>query len=179
LPEIFGKIIEFLTRASPRVFGALFLFCLIVLVLPARALSWLNLASLVEASRTAISLTLLGTGVYLATYPLHTLCKRGAQYVHEMRTIHIWKNRLHRLTFEEKKLLQSYLQRHTHTRRWNLGSGVVEGLVRDGILFRSSNAGSVVEGFAYNITSWAYDDIAKHPELVATPGDASEPDAFA
>jgi hypothetical protein len=180
LPEIFsfGKIIELVTKAHPRIFGVLFLFCLTILILPARALAWLNLTSLMETYRAPVSVVGLLTGLYLATYPLHALWKAGARFVQDTRAIRVRKNRLHHLTREEKKLFQSYVQRHTRTRRWNLGSGVVAGLVRDGILFRSSNEGSQVEGFAFNIYDWALEYLTAHQELIATPGDTTEPDAF-
>jgi hypothetical protein len=68
--------------------------------------------------------------------------------------------------------------RNAYTRRWNLESGVVNSLVREGILFLSSRTGNQVSGFAYNINQWALDYLVQHPELIATPGDTSEPDAF-
>jgi Super-infection exclusion protein B len=88
------------------------------------------------------------------------------------------KKRMRHLSFDEKKVLQSYLKHRALTRRWNLGSGVVNGLVADGILFRASQVGSQIEGFAYNVHRWAYEYLLQHPDLVATPGDSSEPDAF-
>ncbi len=176
--ENLGKITEFLTKASPRISAAAFLFCIATRVLPRRALAWLGIASVIESHETALGLTFLGTGAILATYPLHALWKLGAQYRLKARALRAGKNRLHRLTVSEKKLLQLYAVNQTRTRRLNLGSGVAGGLVQEGILFHSSNVGSQIDGLAYNIQSWAYDYIVERPELVATPGDTSELDAF-
>jgi hypothetical protein len=180
--DVVGKIAEFLTKVSPRIFGALFLFCLIIVLLPANVLTTLNLRSFVDVHRAALALALIGSGAYLATFPLHAIWKQAAAlvvtFLREKQTIRLGKKHLARLTIEEKQLLQSYAKRHTRTRRWNLGSGVVQGLVQAGILFRSSNAGSIEEGFAYSMEPWAYEHVLNHPDLIETPTTSMEPDAF-
>ena len=164
--EIVGKLIELISKTpSARVMGALFLLCLTIVLLP-------------SLPRSAPILVLLGAGFYLATYPSHALWKDAAHHVRYKRAVRFGKGRLHNLTFEEKKLLQSYVWLGTRTRRWNIGSGVVNGLVRTGILFRSSNIGSRVEGVPYEINEWALEYLTAHRELVDTPGDTTEPDAF-
>jgi hypothetical protein len=164
--EILGKLIEAISKVfSPRLMGALFLLFLTIVVFP-------------SLPRSLPILGLLGTGFYLATYPIHAFWKAAARYAQEKQSIRRGQDRLHHLTSEEKKLLQSYVKRGTRTRRWNVGSGVVNGLVRMGILFSSSNIGSQVEGFAYGISEWAFEYLNAHQELIATPGDTSEPDAY-
>ena len=164
--EIVGKLIELISKTpSARVMGALFLLCLTIVLLP-------------SLPRSVPVLGLLGAGFYLATYPIHALWKGAAHYVRYKRAVRFGKGRLHNLTFEEKKLLQGYVQRGTRTRRWNLGSGVVNGLVRMGILFRSSQVGYLVGGVPYEINDWALEYLKAHQELIATPGDTTEPDAF-
>lgn len=123
-------------------------------------------------------LGLLGTGFYLATYPIGALRKWGEKSVHHKKLIGMAKHRLHQLTFDEKKLLQSYVRHDARTRRWNIGSGVVGGLAGIGILSQSSSIGSRAEGLAYSINDWAFEYLKAHPELIATPNDTTEPDAF-
>lgn len=178
MSEILGRTIEFVTKISPRVAASVFLFCVVILLLPVRVIAWLDLASVMRTYRTALSLALLGTGTYLATYVLHSLWKHSIGYIQHKRALVRGKDRMRHLSFDEKKVLQSYLKHRALTRRWNLGSGVVNGLVADGILFRASQVGSKIEGFAYNVHRWAYEYLSQHPDLVATPGDSSEPDAF-
>jgi hypothetical protein len=178
LPEIFGRIIEFIAKLSPRIAGTVFLFCLMILLLPTRIVAWLDFASTLKAYRLPLVLALLASGAYLATFALHHFWKSLTDYIQRIRARVRAKKRLHSLSHDEKKLLQSYITHATLTRRWNLGSGVVNGLVAEGLLVAASKYGSQAEGFAFNMKPWAYDYIFKHPELIATPGDTSEPDAF-
>jgi hypothetical protein len=173
--ELLGKIVEFLARVSPRTAVTLFLLSLALLLVPKSAATWLDLESLAKEHRTLLSLTVLASGAYLVTYLPHAAWKRCAPY-RKRRAV---KKRLHSLTHEEKKLLQSYVHSYTRTRRWAAGSGVVGGLVLGGILFCASNIGSREEGFAYNIHDWVLEYLRSHQGLISTPGDTTQPDAFA
>ena len=59
LSEILGRVVEFVTRISPRIAASVFLFCVVTLLLPARVIAWLDLASVMRTYRTALSLALL------------------------------------------------------------------------------------------------------------------------
>lgn len=74
--------------------------------------------------------------------------------------------RLHDLTAHEKLILKRYLDQNTRTQYLNVADGVVTGLVHEEILYRSTNIGHLLTGFAYNIQPWAFDYLRQHPELL-------------
>lgn len=79
------------------------------------------------------------------------------------------KKRLHRLTIEEKQILGAYIARQTRSIHLDLSSGIVNGLVAESIIYRSSNLSNPRAGltaFAYNIQPWAWDYLNEHPELL-------------
>jgi len=74
--------------------------------------------------------------------------------------------RLHRLTEDEKKILRFYIAQQTKTNVLRWDDGVVNGLVAEQIIFQSSEYGSVLDGFPYNITDFAWDYLHKHIYLL-------------
>lgn len=76
------------------------------------------------------------------------------------------KKRLHRLTVEEKQILRAYIEGQTRSLHLNVTSGVVNGLEQETIIYRSSNLGHLMSGFAYNIQPWAWDYLNEHRDLL-------------
>lgn len=79
------------------------------------------------------------------------------------------KKRLHRLTVEEKQILRQYVNGQTRSVHLSINSGVVSGLVSEGIIYRSSDLSNPHYGrtaFAYNIQPWAWDYLNKHGDLL-------------
>jgi len=74
--------------------------------------------------------------------------------------------RLHNLTHEEREILREYVGRNTRTQYLHLENGVASGLELEHIIFRSSNVGNLMDGWAYNIQPWAWDYLNEHPELL-------------
>ena len=114
----------------------------------------------------------------LLTYPIEKSWKLAALRFSEKRESARRISVLRALTKEERKALQAYTQRGTRTARWNIDSGVIAGLVSRDVLWRSQKYGSQIGGFAFNISDWAWNYLAEHPECIDTPGDDTMPDAF-
>jgi hypothetical protein len=74
--------------------------------------------------------------------------------------------RLNRMTEDEKQILRYYFAKNTRSNVLRMDDGVVQGLVADGIIFRSANLGSMVEGFAHNISDVVWDYIHSNPDLL-------------
>jgi hypothetical protein len=76
------------------------------------------------------------------------------------------QSELNNLSLEEKAVLASYIAHNTKTIHLGMNSGLAGGLEAAGIIFRSSNIGSMGTGIAYNIQPWAWDYLREHPELL-------------
>lgn len=73
---------------------------------------------------------------------------------------------LEKLTPEEKGYLAPYIINGLNTQKCGPDDGVMGGLVAKGITYRSSNIGSLVEGFAYNLQPWAREHLEKNQHLL-------------
>lgn len=80
------------------------------------------------------------------------------------------KRKLADLTSEERKILRGFLHSNTKTQTLGLESGVVQGLVAAGIIYRSSRIGRQWAGrgigFDYNILDWVWIYLKKNPSLL-------------
>jgi hypothetical protein len=74
--------------------------------------------------------------------------------------------RLHSLTEDEKQILRFYISQQTKTNVLRYDDGVVQGLESAGVIRRSSTLGTLMEGFAYNITDFAWNYLNEHHELL-------------
>ncbi len=74
--------------------------------------------------------------------------------------------RLNSLTEDEKQILRYYIAMNTRANMLKVNDGVVLGLVADGIIYRSASMGSIIEGFAHNITDFAWDYINANPQVL-------------
>ena len=71
---------------------------------------------------------------------------------------------LHGLTEEEKQILRYYIAKGTKCNYLRQQDGVVNGLIRHGVIYSSSLMGNTITGFACNIHDfvWAYLNKNKH-----------------
>jgi hypothetical protein len=74
--------------------------------------------------------------------------------------------RLNSLTEEEKQILRFYIAKQTRTNYLRMGDGVVHGLESCGIIRQAHIQGDILEGFAYNITEFAWEYLQKHHATV-------------
>jgi hypothetical protein len=93
----------------------------------------------------------------------------GVTKYDDYRFLHAGKKRLNRLTIEEKQVLRAYIEGQTRSIYLNVSSGVVNGLVQESIIYRSSSLSNPEAGrmaFAYNIQPWAWDYLNDHRDLL-------------
>jgi Super-infection exclusion protein B len=81
-----------------------------------------------------------------------------------------WNNRqriktLLAITAQERDILAEYVRANTSTRYYPPNDGVIGGLVGKGILYRSSNIGSM-DSFPYNVQPWAWKYLERNAALV-------------
>ncbi|EGO95204.1 hypothetical protein APM_1967 [Acidiphilium sp. PM] len=70
------------------------------------------------------------------------------------------------LTEDEKLFLRPYIIDGANTRMANITNGVAGGLVAKGIIFRSSNVGTVFSGFSYNLQPISRKILTGRPDLL-------------
>jgi len=80
---------------------------------------------------------------------------------------HGWYQRLHRLTPEEKCILNLFVEPHMRSQIISRANAVARGLVDDGILYAPNVPGTVRE-ISYNIQDWAMTYLRGHRELLQT-----------
>jgi hypothetical protein len=93
----------------------------------------------------------------------------GVRKYDNHRFLRTGKKRLHRLTIEEKQILRGYIEGQTRSMDLSVTDGVVNGLVHERIIYRSSNLSNSMAGFlafAHNIQPWAWDYLNEHRDLL-------------
>ena len=74
--------------------------------------------------------------------------------------------RLENLTESEKAILRYYVINGTRTNVLKIDDGVVGGLVSTGIIYRAAAMGDLMDGFAHNISDFAWDYLSVNPHLL-------------
>ena len=163
-------IIEVL-KLAPRYLAAIGLFCGFILMIPESLANGLGVRNFAQNYRqwfgvafiAALSLLAADWCVKIIDVVMNRM--RLAKY-HER----ILK-RLHGLTEEEKQILRYYIAGQSKTNILRIDDGVVNGLVSAGIIHRISELGSIIEGFAYNISEFAWEYLNENYSLLE--GDTS------
>ena len=119
--------------------------------------SWLGGAFLVSTSVVVVS-----GGIWLKDLLLTNYKKKRKIEGSKQKII----DRLQRLTEDEKQILRFYFAKNTRSNTLRIDDGVVNGLVAAGIIFQSASMGTLLEGFAHNITDFAWEHIHEHPKLL-------------
>ena len=74
--------------------------------------------------------------------------------------------RLHRLTEDEKQILRYYVAKNTRSNTLRVDDGIVQELVAEGIIYRSTSMGNMLEGFSHNISDVAWDYLHVYPNVL-------------
>lgn len=165
MADVFKFALELL-KLSPRYCAAGAVVCGALLFAPERVLSRLGLLDFANHHRNVVGLVFL---VCTALAVLAFLAWAGRYVFAATLYRHMQKRclkRLERLTEEEKKILRFYIWGQTRSNTLRFDDGVVQGVVAEGVLFRASSLGNVLEGFAYNIGETAWKHLNKHPALL-------------
>ena len=70
------------------------------------------------------------------------------------------------MTPDEKAYLVPFVLQQENTQYFLIEDGIAGGLIAKGVLYRSSNVGSLVSGWAHNIQPWAREYLTEHAELL-------------
>ena len=159
-----GSLLDWI-KLPPRYLFALLLVTGILVFSPRAFLEALGLYGIVDSYRAWIGFAFLIFFAVLIAHFVSWLGKIARSWVVEYYSIRHGRKRLHDLTDDEKKLLAEYLGYNTRSRFLDFQSGVVNGLVKENVLWRAASSGNLLRGIAYNIQPWAWEYLKQHPEL--------------
>jgi len=153
-------------KLSPRYLLPICIFAGFVVFAPPQVLSIFGLIDMVSRYRPWFGLAFLLSAALLASSAVFAFYefmkkKRLEEAVRKHRRL-----RLHQLTEDEKELLRGYIHNQTRTQYLSMSDGRVGQLQTEKIIFRASNLGDYLDGFAYNIQPWAWEYLNDHPEVL-------------
>ena len=138
-------------KLAPRFLAATGFVAGLLLFSNDQILKRLGVTDFVQKWRFVLGLTLVVSvalpGVHFGAYLLESVKRSWRK---KQLGKHV-KERLHRLTEDEKQILRYYIVHKTRSNMLRIESGVVQELVSQGIIYRSANMGNLLEGFAHNI----------------------------
>jgi len=165
LSEIFNPILEAL-KLAPRYFLALGAFCAFLLFAPAEFLKHIALDDFAQNYRTALGLAFVAS-VSLLLVSAGLAVSRGISgWWQERQLYRRIAERLNSLTEDEKQILRFYMAEQTKANMLRIDDDVVKGLVTSGIIYRSASVGNILEGFAHNISEFAWNYLQVNPHVL-------------
>lgn len=170
MEKFLDRLVEIL-KLSPRyLFLPMLLVSGFALFAPANILDFLGLTIFASQYRSYLGAAFLVAAACITVSTVHSVYGWAHDSITYKRNTTQrqanWRQRLHRLTEEEKELLRGYIQDGTRTQNLPIDSGIVSGLVHEGVIYRASDVGSLLQGFAFNIQPWAWDYLNSHADLL-------------
>ena len=163
--DIPKALIEFL-KLAPRYLIALSLAAAFLLFAPDKFIQRIGVLELTQNHRPVLGVTL----VVSASICFVSIGGAGATLLKKWwGTRKFYRRamkRLHCLNEDEKQILRFYLVENTRANSLRIDDGVVQGLVAEGIIYRSTSVGYMTDGFAHNIRDFAWDYLKKHQSLL-------------
>lgn len=157
----FGVIKE----ASPKICFTIATATGILLFMPSVFVAALGLTAFIATNRSIIGVAFLVFVVLLITQAFGWIWSSWRSIQAEKRKQKTRIESLTELTQDELLYLLPYIIEGKNTRYFKLGDGVTGGLEAKGILYRASNLGSILNGFAFNMQPWARKYLSEHRDI--------------
>jgi len=165
ISEIVKSVVEVL-KLAPRYLAALALIAGVLIFLPVSWLEVLGLKAFSIEHRSWLGLVLLvSLGICAVSAAIRVIEAVGGAF-HRRGVRRFVAEKLNRLTEGEKQILRFYFAKGTRSNTLRVDDGEVRELVACRILYRASEIGNLLEGFAHNISDFAWDYIHAHPEVL-------------
>lgn len=150
-------------KLSPRYLSAVVLASGALLFAPRASLDALGVSAFAASNRQWLGLALLASSaICCVAAGVSTWNAVLSSRRHRAARKRLLK-RLESLTEDEKQILRYYYAEGTRANTLRVDDGVVQGLVEVGIIYRSASMGSVLGGFAHNISDLAWEYIQSNP----------------
>ena len=153
-------------RVGVPVYLALFIASSLLLFLPDGAAHQVGISAFRQTWRGYIGATFIVSIALLASSGLSVISRSLGNNLHNRRLQRSVLETLEMLTEDEKLFLRPYIIDGANTRMANITNGVAGGLVAKGIIFRSSNVGTVFSGFSYNLQPISRKILTGRPDLL-------------
>jgi hypothetical protein len=153
-------------KLAPRYLAATGLFCGLILLLPESLANDLGVRDFAQNYRQWIGIAFIAILALLAVDGCVKISGTIRNRARLAKTHKRILKRLHSLTEEEKQILRFYLATESKTNVLRIDDGIVNGLVSYGIIHLSSRQGNIIEGFAHNISEFAWEYLHEHYELL-------------
>ena len=160
------KIVADALKLAPRYLFAVAVVAGLLLFLPRHALELLGVDKLSDDYRKWFGLTFLASAVLCAIFAAIAVKIWIQRKLRQSKAENAIIERLNNLTEDEKQILRYYVQFRTRTNVLRIDDGVVQGLSRAGVIYVSAKVGSLLEGFAHNLTEIAWEYLQVHPEVL-------------
>ncbi|TDQ37002.1 superinfection exclusion B family protein [Thiopseudomonas denitrificans] len=165
LADFAKTALEFL-KLAPRYLIAVALIAGALLFLPDAWLQRIGINAFAETHRQWLGLTFLVSATLWGVSAIGACWVWILERIFERRVRRHIVKKLSSLNEDEKQILRYYFAKETRANMLKINDGVVQGLVANRIIYRSASTGSLVEGFAHNITDVAWDYIQANPQVL-------------
>lgn len=165
MSDLFKAFFEFL-KLTPRYLMAIGLVAGLILFGSDKFRATLGLTEFAQEYRVVLGLLFLSSIVLLLVAIGSGGIGRLQRWWCKRRAFQRITQRLHRLNEDEKQILRYYIAKNTKANTLRIDDGVVQELVAEGIIYRSTSIGNMLEGFAYNISDIAWDYLQLFPQLL-------------
>jgi hypothetical protein len=165
MSDILKTLLEFL-KLTPRYLTAIGLVAGLILFGGDKFRANLGLAEFAQHYRFVLGLLFLSSIVLLLIAIGGGGIGRLSRWWHNRKAFQRITQRLHRLNEDEKQILRYYIAENTKANTLRVDDGVVQELVAEGIIYRSTSLGNMLEGFAHNISDFAWDYLQLYPQLL-------------
>ncbi|MCA3176625.1 MAG: superinfection exclusion B family protein [Burkholderiales bacterium] len=161
-----AKAIVEVLKLAPRYLAAVCLISGLMLFPPDEWISRIGLEGFAKDHRKWIGLTfLISSCVCLVSFVIWLgQLLRDGQRARSNRAYVVKK--LNSLTEDEKQILRYYYAKNTRANTLRVDDGVVQELAASRVIYRSAQVGDMVEGFAHNITDFAWEYIHANPQVL-------------
>jgi len=166
LAETTKAIVEIL-KLAPRYLAALCIISGFLILSPPEWLSVLGLDSIVASHRPWVGLALLVSTAVCLVSAVIWLMEFVRRKWRDRSTRQYIVAKLHSLTEDEKQILRYYVAKNTRANSLRVDDGIVQELVASRIIYRSAAIGDMLEGFAHNISDFAWDYLHANRQLLA------------
>jgi hypothetical protein len=163
--DFFKPLFEFL-KLTPRYLMAIGLVAGMVLFGSNQFRETLGLTKFSQDYRSVLGIAFLSSIVLLVV----AIAGSGWNWIQrewmKRKAFQRLTKRLNALTEDEKQILRHYVKFNTRSNCLRIDDGVVQGLVNNRIIFRSTTVGSMVDGFPHNISEATWDYLHACPEVI-------------
>lgn len=164
--ESIPTFLNSLRQTRPVIFLGIAIATCIILFIPTDFAATLGMDSIRENHRSYLRFAFIGSISILLVNGVWGGIKYGKKFRKHRKTIKMREQYLHDLTADEKAYLFPYIIEDENTQYFLIEDGIAGGLERKKIIYRSSDAGNILRGWAYNIQPWAKEYLTISPFLL-------------